>query len=304
MDKHYPTISFDQIQEKIPPYLFKYYSLVERNVSAVIANKVFVSSPDQLNDLFDTLFLRIKVHPNQMSIYRSLVEFKGLEFDADRFMTSNEFRIELRNTLFAIWNSSIGILSTTDDSLNDLMWAHYTNNEGFLVQFDYTKFPKNFGGPIPISYLTNEEFQHEKNENLFEELFINALQKKKIWNYENEYRFLVSPKYENYFMTTGRFSNEDYQNLKKESRLQDYPPDCIKKVMLGFNFFRKLMTSNDRIDFSKPSGLLRKSLIDWALEKKIDIEIIFLDFKKMELLPRKFNLKRKSDLEYEIEYAR
>jgi len=277
LDKKYPTISFDQIQEKTPTYLYKYYSLIERNVSAVIANKVFVSSPDLLNDLFDTLFLRIEVSPKQMSIYKSLVEFKGLKFDTDRFMTSNEFRIELRNTLFAIWTSSTGILSVTDDSLNDLMWAHYTNNEGFLVQFNHSKFPENFGVPIPISYLTNEEFQQEKHENLLEKLFINALQKKKIWNYENEYRFLVSPKYENYFLTIDRFSNEYDQEYQKESRLQEIPSDCINKVMLGFNFFKAIMMSNSRIDFSRPGGLLRKSLLDWAIEKNIEIELMFLN---------------------------
>ena len=64
------------------------------------------------------------------------------------------------------------------------------------------------------------------------------------------------------------------------------------------------MMSNSRIDFSRPGGLLRKSLLDWAIEKNIEIELISLDYKKMELLPRKFKLKRKSELEFEIEYAR
>ena len=304
LSRPYPTIRFDTDKYSNPEHLYKYYSLNERNVSAVIAHQVFVSSPDLLNDLFDTLFLRIDVHPTQIEIYKALVENVGLQLDTNQFINSNEYRIKLRNTLFAIWNSSVGILSTTDDSLNDLMWAHYTNNEGFLVQFDYSKFPDNFGVPIPVSYLSNEEFQQTNSENLSEELFINALLKKEIWRYENEYRFLVFPKQENYFLTTGIFSNVNYQELKKESRLQDYHPECVIKVMLGFNFFKSLMISNTRIDFRKPNGLLRKSLLDWALQKEIKIELISIDYKKMLLVPRNFNLKRISELEFEIEYAR
>ena len=212
----FPMIEFDSIKEEEPEFICKYYSMNERNVSALLSNRLFVSSPDQLNDIFDTLFLRIEVHPSQFEIYKSLTESVGLKIDKEQFINSLQYRIMFRNTLFAIWNSSIGIFSTTDDPLNDLMWAHYTENEGFLVQFDYKRFPDNFGKPIPISYLNNEEFQTTKSNNLFEELFINALLKKKIWNYENEYRFLVSPIKLNYFLTTGRFSNVMILNMKKK----------------------------------------------------------------------------------------
>lgn len=303
LSRPYPTIRFNKDKDSNPEYLCKYYSLNERNISAVIAHQVFVSSADLLNDLFDTLFLRIDVYPSQIEIYKALVENAGLPLDRDQFINSHEYRLKLRNTLFAIWNSSVGILSTTDDPLNDLMWAHYTNNEGFLVQFDYNKFPDNFGVPIPVSYLSNEKFQQTDNNNLPEKLFINALLKKKIWRYESEYRFLVFPKQENYFLTTGRFSNENYQELNMENRLQDYPKVSIKKVMLGFNFFKSLIISNTRIDFRKPNGLLRKSLLDWALQEEILVELISIDYKKMILVPRRFNLKKISELEFEFEYA-
>lgn len=304
LSKPYPTIHFDTIKDSNPEFLCKYYSFIERNVSAVIAHKIFVSSPDQLNDLFDTLFLRIEVQPSQIEFYKAFVENVGLPFDTDSFINSDQYRLKLRNTLFAIWNSNVGILSATDDALNDLMWTHYTNNEGFLVQFDYSKFPDNFGAPIPVSYLSNEEFQQTTSKNLSEQLFINTLLKKEIWKYENEYRFLVFPKQVNYFQTTGRFSNEDQQEYKKESRLQDYLPECVKKITLGFNFFKSLIISNTRIDFGMPGGLLRKNLLDWALQKEIKIELISIDYKKMLLVPGNFNLKRISELEYNIEYER
>lgn len=297
----FPIIRFKTDKDNRPEHLCKYYSLNERNVSAVIAHQIYVSSADQLNDLLDTLFLRIDVQPSQVEIYKALLEKVGLPLNLNQFINSHAYRITLRNTLFAIWNSRVGILSTTDDSLNDLMWTHYTNNEGFLVQFDYSKFPDNFGAPIPVSYLTLEEFQQTNSKNLFEELYINALLKKEIWRYENEYRFLVFPKQENCFLTTGRFSNENPQDSIKENRLQEYPSKAVIKIILGFNFFKSLMTSNSRIDFRKPNGLLRKSLLDWVFQEKIKTELISVDFKKMILVPRNFSLKRISALDYEVE---
>lgn len=144
----YHIIKVKDIDGSTPEYVCKYYSICERNISAVISRKIFVSSPDLLNDLFDTLFLKIAVDKSHINIYRKLMTNVDLEIDEEKFNTSQQYRESLRNTLYAIWTSKTGIFCTTDDTINDLMWTHYTNNEGFLIQFNYNLFPENFGDPI------------------------------------------------------------------------------------------------------------------------------------------------------------
>jgi len=90
-----PAISFDLDTDSQPEFLCKYYSLNERNVSAVISHKVFVSNPDLFNDLFDSLFCRIEVLPNQADIYKRLIEMGDGVFDRDQFNNSHEYRIAL-----------------------------------------------------------------------------------------------------------------------------------------------------------------------------------------------------------------
>lgn len=286
----------------LPNYLYKYYSLNEKNVDAVISRKIYVSSPHQLNDLFDSLFLRINYSVSKKEEYKSVVEAVGLEFDNHLFENSEEYREKLRNTLFAVWDSATGIISTTDNSLNDLMWAHYTNNEGFVIQLDYKKFPENFGSPIPISYLYNKEFSEKNNYNPLEELFNNTLSKKHIWQYENEYRLIVFSKTHNYFLTDGPFSNVKHQEYEKDSRLQEYPAECVNKIILGFNFFKPLMIGNKKYDFNKPEGLIRKTLIDWSMKNNIELEIIIIDHRQMQLKSSKFQLIMKNELEFELKY--
>ena len=300
----FPTIHFDSDSYSQPDILCKYYSLNERNVSAVISHKVFASSPDLFNDLFDTLFRRIEVLSSHIDIYQKLLENVDMDFNIDEFKNSNDYRIMLRNTIFAIWNSKIGFISTTDSQYNDLMWSHYSNNEGFQLQFDYDKFPSNFSNPIPISYLKPDEFSEIQMEDLFDNLFQNALHKKIDWQYEDEYRILVYPRKEKSFLTTGLFSNEQHLDYEKESRLQEYSRSCVQKLILGYNFFKPVSIDENKINFGKPTGLLRKNLIDWVLEKNIKIEMIILDFKEMQLDSIDIDLEKISDLEFEIKYAR
>jgi hypothetical protein len=295
----YPIVEVKDVMNQ-PEYLCKYYSINERNVSAVIARKIFVSTPDLLNDLFDSLYLNIKADTSQIDQYSDFANAFKDTFDEVRFKESEEYREEFRINLFYYWNANTGILSMTEESTNDLMWAHYTDNEGFLLQFDYELFPDNFGKPVPISYLEPYEFSEYQVSNLFHELYVNSLLKKNIWVYENEYRFIVLPKNDQPFLTSGRFSNEAFDEHLKESRLQTYPKESVKKIILGFNFFKKIISDENKINFGKPGGLLKKTLYDFAHKENIDMQMLKMDTKKMVFTPVDFELKPIIGLEYEI----
>ena len=50
------------------------------------------------------------------------------------------------------------ICSLSNINNNDLMWAHYTNNLGFLLEFNHNNFNKNkFLGPYPMNYVPTLE---------------------------------------------------------------------------------------------------------------------------------------------------
>lgn len=41
----------------------------------------------------------------------------------------------------------------TSDATNILMWSYYSNHQGFMIEFDITKFTTfKYHGPFPINY--------------------------------------------------------------------------------------------------------------------------------------------------------
>ena len=299
----FPEIEVEGIEFNKPEFLCKCYSFNERNIAATISRKIFVSTPDLFNDLFDSLYLKINVVPEDFEFYKRLLSYVSLPIDKEEFLTSMKYRDKLRNSLSAIWTTKTGILCTTELSTNDLMWAHYTNNEGFLIQFDYCKFSENFGNPIPINYLKSDEFNKYVYSDHMLQLYVNSLIKKCDWSYENEYRFIVHPAQEKTFLTSGRFSNEDHDSYPKESRLQTYSAECVKKVILGFNFFKSLITNGNRVDFGKSGGLLKKALLDYTFKEGIKTEMLVMNPGDMKFKPIQFTSEKIRELLFEIKYA-
>lgn len=285
-------------------FLYKYYEFSERNVSALLSQKIYASYSDQLNDLFDSIYLNIQIEDSHIATFRKMSQFADFPFEEDKFKNSIDYREKLRNSFYAIWNSKIGVFSTTDSPANTLMWSHYTGNKGFVVKYRYKSFPANFGEPIPVSYLKLNEIQNKFEGELINQLLTNSLTKLDDWKYENEYRFLISPPANGSFQTQGRFSNENHNGYQKYSRLMKYSLECIHSIVLGFNFFKGLVNQKGTIDFGNPNGILKKTFIDFLFKNNIKIEVIKLDIEKMELIPRQFCLIKKSNLVYKLNYVR
>ncbi len=71
------------------------------------------------------------------------------------------------------------------------MWAHYSNNEGFLLEFDYSKFSFENSKPFPVNYVNENSLPQFKDESLSVLMFLfQCLQKSRIWSYENEWRII------------------------------------------------------------------------------------------------------------------
>lgn len=123
-----------------PTTLSKYYALNNNSVLAFVNHQFYVSHPEDLNDLFDFHLDLIDFSNHEFSHVEMLFTEGQEREEARKEFQNNKtlFFEKVRNSLYGIWISLFGILCMTEDKSNDLMWAHYTNNRGFLLEFDYT----------------------------------------------------------------------------------------------------------------------------------------------------------------------
>lgn len=104
----------------------------------------------------------------------------------------------VKNVLFTKFGESIGVLSLTEKHDNILMWSHYANSyKGFVIEFDEKheffsqhRYPeKSFGGLRKVEYSDFRPKAHSLIDLTPREVF---LIKSKQWEYEQEWRMLVS----------------------------------------------------------------------------------------------------------------
>lgn len=262
-----------------PTTLSKYYTLNNNNVLAFINNQFYVSQPENLNDLFDFHIDLIDFSNHEFSRLEMLFTEGAEREEARQDFQNNKplFLEKVRNSLYEIWISLFGIFCMTEDKSNDLMWAHYTNNRGFLLEFDYDQFGTNFFGPYPMNYM--EQLERIDFSRIDKNLgfFVVSLLKKLHWKYENEFRFFCLPDNKNNFKVTGRFSY--YQNnCDIQDRLVSYPKSAIRKVVLGFNFYSDDITTTVGqgeylLSFKSEDALLKVTLFNKIIQDKMVIEL-------------------------------
>ncbi len=289
-DKNIPILEI--IPDKVtstPKTLSKYYALNKNNVHAFINRQFYVSQPENLNDLFDFHLNLIDFSKHKFSHIEILFQDGKEKREAFNAFKNNktEYLEKLRNTLYGIWISSLGILCMTEDKYNDLMWGHYTNNIGFLLEFNHNNFNKhNFLGPYPINYLPIIEPIDFSTLDKNLGFFIVSLIKKSIWKYENEFRYFCMPNIKKKFKVSGRFSNSQF-NFDLQERLISYPDKALNKIILAFNFYNGDITETLGkyeyiLNFKGDNALLKSSIFNKIITDNLSVEIcvqIIKDFK-------------------------
>ena len=96
-------------------------------------------------------------------------------------------------------NFAVGCLTT--DYRNNLMWSHYADgHKGFCIEYDF-KDLKNINNLLPVAYSTDRpsiplesKYNNSKDMNteVTKALYIALLTKDNIWEYENEWRIIIS----------------------------------------------------------------------------------------------------------------
>lgn len=164
---------------KCPETLYKYFPLSHYSVEALTKGYVYAANPIDENDLYDSTPLLI--NSKSTGIYTYINKYN--ECKSEYSKTNTEYK-KLGDVVF----SKYGILSTTNDYKNELMWAHYAHHSGFCLSFDTQKFaPMGLIGFYPVQYrkLISLLIAERQSELI---PYLMCLQKSPLWKNEKEWR--------------------------------------------------------------------------------------------------------------------
>ena len=217
-------------QKPIPDSLYKFFSLTPYNLDALKNNYLYASHPVELNDKFDCY--------SDLIDYETATDHLIMTF-LQNFHTKQEIIenfAELKTGFKFIFPlaiySGIGVISLTSKIKNPLMWAHYASaNHGFAIKFNHKYFHEKILGPYPINY--QFEWEAISLENPMNAMIYATNVKSKVWEYEDEWRFIGTGK----DMSTPRY-REGKEFI--ENRKFKYQSKAIEEIILGNIFIDRI----------------------------------------------------------------
>ena len=259
-------------RREMPSSFYKYYALTDNSIDALSNQYVYASHPYQLNDPFDCDLRMI-----QFKTPQSAAGLFGKNLDlADTckkmFRTEKEYMSFCNQSFWTILYRKLGILSLTTTNIDMRMWALYAQNSGFCLEFDTTLFPFIKNGPFPIHYCRNiKPVIIDDNIDMHIPMLIQTNVKHKHWEYEDEWRLLIQPPRGVDLQTKG---NKFVENLYDKyttvhNRKFHYPIEALKSVVLGFHFFRDVISSDRYV--KKRNGFLLRYEKECNQTKVLDI---------------------------------
>ena len=222
-----------------PETFFKYYALTDYSVDALTNMYIYATHPNQFNDPFDCnekLIVFDSLEDIQKlwdvpQLYEEYIQLYPSVVEACR-QCSHDFKTVLFRKL--------GLFSLAPKPDNYLMWALYSQNKGFCVEFDVKEFPFRHFGPYPINYV--EEISHpihigETGGPIA--MLIQSNIKNSWWQYENEWRLYI-PNPEGLDMKSFGPESERFNSLVDHDRRFKYQLSALCSVTLGNAFFEDL----------------------------------------------------------------
>lgn len=223
------------IKEEIPKKLYKYmpWKIDEKTgmnfaFDVIEKNHVFLQKPSFFNDPFDCA-VKLEMNGGIEAWFNYLC--RVMEWKNKRHLTrieKREFRKSVRRITaedkekYQSYHNKVltqpeGVTCFTKSKDNILMWSHYANNHsGICLEYEY-----NYLGFYPQKIDYDEEYPQinilkEKPGDILNRMY---LTKAKVWEYEEEYRFM-------------RLSHDD----KAEENYQSYPEKALTAVICGCRF--------------------------------------------------------------------
>ena len=227
--------------------IYKYYSIDQRSIDALMGHYLYASYPDQFNDIMDCSMYLIDFKHIEKFHYEKFYEvcnaFKSEGFEIAAQQNFEKFRIH-----FYLWYySQFGIISFATSPLNSLLWAHYTHEIGFVVRFSVSKLMGSLRqrnkdieslGINPVQYCKELEpidFFSECFHNPILQMAYISNVKLEDWRYEDEWRCILS---KNNMGCSAEDSSRSKLEIKGvQDRSCHYNLSDIEAIYLGAKFF-------------------------------------------------------------------
>ena len=284
-DKSLPLIEIDGKKDK-PIFVTKYYSLNEKSINALTKGYFYASHPFELNDYLDaSAFLLHSTSPLDFRFYKNifgdlLEKEKLLKFYNDDCTEKSN----CRNYITLFWkqiSNIFGIISLSGDENNNLMWPHYTQECGFQIKFITEELEQSIKekigknemfGLFPINYTEKlVPIDLSKFNQHHIPFFYLTNVKLKSWDYENEWRFLISKNYMGVPYSKSPFEIEDDFYVDIKNRFTYYDSDIIKEITLGHNYVNRTRFHINRISEAI-------TILEPIPDVEDNINIVLLDF--------------------------
>jgi hypothetical protein len=231
-----------------PEFTCKYYALTDYSIDAFINNYLFASHPIELNDISDSHWQLFKYRnkPNQ-DVYTN---FKQSQlFNIDNNGEKLKFQIWRQET------TKFGITSLSELDKSDLMWAHYTKENGFMVKFKTAKLLQCIEQEnkpevmqfFPMNYVErlNQIIVNPTIAGIQKAIYYMLNAKGVDWNYENEWRLFIvqnnmTPPLNHYLYKKDK---NQFAGDNRKRQIKYIPEKCIDKIVWGNNFVTSIERS-------------------------------------------------------------
>ncbi|RMZ58446.1 DUF2971 domain-containing protein [Chryseobacterium nematophagum] len=253
LDEKFNHIVTTNPQTKEPDVIYKYYGIGENSFSALENLRLYCTHPYLFNDSMDSSELLLDFENLTIDKFKRFHQ-KMLPDKLDKLNLDELFEEDLKRNFYTFrgfvynyFSRKIGLISLTTIPFNILMWSHYTNETGFLIEFD----TKNLLDDIPQKNkdITNYCFRPvqyvEKLEiiKMFDENFktpdipflYTTTIKLKEWEYEQEWRLSIYKEDMGIPASILYPGVIDYEG--KNNRFFKYSKETIKSISLGKHFF-------------------------------------------------------------------
>jgi len=278
--------------EEIPLELHKFYYPNKNSLSAVSNCQFYCSHPFQFNDLTDSNPLSFNFKDlkfeNYVPYFQNIVDEEELKkmYEEDKKIGFPNFR----NIFFSLLTQKLGTICLTPNEMNDLMWGHYASDSGFRIKYDSKKLIDSINKindqdclVFPINYIDNKLNVDVNIYGFHIPLLLDFSTKVKHWEYENEWRIIISKNDMSVPHSQITPYVQDYNG--KDDRLVSYDKESILEIVLGMNFFngKKVSTIEYISNTEKMITVEDKDLIDFLsfistnFEDKIVHAGIFFD---------------------------
>lgn len=232
-----------------PKQLFKYYGCEDYHYKSFMGSYLYTSHPYNFNDSIDGSSLLLNFKNITKERYDKLwdeVKWEDEENNPNNYYVDRLKDFEhIRQRYYIFKTKRIGLVSLTSSPLNILMWAHYSSEKGFAIEFDTKVLIDNIETSnediekfslTPIQYVKKLDAIDISAKDLYQTdiplSYITNI-KRDVWKYENEWRLRI-------YKEAMKVPITDFfptlKDIEGSERSMYYPTKAIKAIFLGKYF--------------------------------------------------------------------